>query len=430
MVFFGVVILAFLLVLIIYWYTKNGALFFANYSRIGTIIWLLGLGLYDLQLTELYKPSISINIIGLLIAFNFLILASILPDDIERVYDCCHSIKLLDKASFKFPVYIAILLGIFSFAVNLQQGKLRFFSANKGIGNEISFSYFLNLMVPVSLIFYIYFRNETIKRKKILYLIMMFFSLFLIFTNMSRGPIQFWIFGVLIYEIGNYCVRKNKKWFSTKQLIVIFAVVVVGVWGFGIIGDIRTKNFFLGGANAHYLMKKDYPVGFTWLYIYISSPLENARYMLQSEVPKALTFGNNLFYPIIKAIAGIIGQGDSYSDWMSTHNTIYPYLKNIYGLNVSSFIADAYNDFNIFGIFIYLLFYDVIAILVHKILNNKSITKFARLIMVVFMLQIPLWSIFDDSVFRIIIVWIDMFFVFLVQWLGRKFIIKIKGKVL
>ena len=405
----GTIIIFALIAIIISWYSKDGILFFCNYSRMAVIIWMLGLGLYDLALSKIYHPSFSINFVCIIIILNFILLCFIIPSDINKIYEIFSSIKKPKSKSYKRGVYIVLILGIISFVVNYKSGNLRYFNVNKAAVTDIKLSYFLNMMVPVSLYFYYLFRTNNINNGKIKYLVLCVVSLFLIFCNFSRGPIQYWITGFLFFELANYSSRRHTKRLTTKQLIFIVVILIVGIWGFGYIGDVRTKSIYLGGTNRHYLMKnEDMPSGFTWVYIYLTSPLENAKYLIDNWYKFNLTLGNNLCYPIIKLLANLLGMGNQYSQWLSNTNSNFGYLWNLYGLNVCSFIKDACYDFGIIGIFIYLLFYDSFALLLHKIIRSSKISDISKSIIIPIFLQITIWSIFDDSVFRIAIIWVDI----------------------
>lgn len=410
--FFGIMLLVLLFVLIAFWYIDNGILFFCNYSRLAVIIWILGLGLYNLQLSKLYKPNLLINIICIFVIINFALCCKVFPSDINIIYEIFGNAGYDNKRKYIRKVYLTLLLGIFSFLVNLRLGNLRWFSNNRAANTDITLSYFLNMMVPVSLFFYYRFRRSK-NKKRILYFLLTFLSIFLIFCNMSRGPIMYWLFGVVIFEIANYSKRKKTKKITLKQFIFLLIVLVIGIWGFGYIGELRTSSIYLGGTNAHYEMKVNLPAGLTWIYIYISSPLENLRYILCNETLNTIQFGNNLFYPAIKLFANFLGLQAQYTSWLTRTNSLYPYLQNVYGLNVSSFIDEAYRDFDFAGIIIYLFFYDLIAYLTHKILHNNKISDISKAIIIPIIFQIAIWSIFANSVFRIAINWIDILVVFI-----------------
>lgn len=390
---------------------NEGLLFLFNYARLGFLIWTFALGLYDLKLSKLYHPDGVINVIGTVIIFNFIFLMKILPNESHRLVDICRKIELPRKGFF-FALYFTLGLGIVAFLKNYNEGLLRFYVSNKGMRADISFSYFFHALVVVSICFYILFREEKKKRKKTIYLIISIISLFIEYTNLARGPLLFWGIGIIFYEILKYVIRRSYK-VSIKQMIVFLLGLVLLIWGFGAIGDARTEILFGQSATRHYQMVKNLPSGFTWIYIYITSPLENLRYSLENDVITNYAFFNKLLYPIIKFFANIFGQGNQYANYVKSFNSITPYLWRKVGLNMSTFVSAAYLDANIIGIFVYVVLYDFVGFFIHKIIKSKKITSISKIIIVPLLLEISLWSIFTDSILGVSSIWSDVIFVLL-----------------
>lgn len=408
--FLGLLLIFIVIVQILYWYNKDGILLFFDFSRLAFIIWTVGLGLYDLSLSKLYHPSATINIVCLLIVINFYIISLLLPCKSAQICEVYSAIKSPNKNYMSF-VYFSLFLGIVSFIINLKNGQLRFFLSNAATETDITLSYLLNLMVVVSLVFYILARQTKVMLRKIIYFLLSGFSLFLIFCNMARGPLVFWGVGVIFYEIIKLVKRRNTTKLRLKDWLIILIVFIVGVVLFGVIGDFRTSSIFNGGASVHYQMPEGTPSGLTWVYIYLTSPLENARVILEEQQVTKLACFNNLFYPFIKFAANFLGCDQEYVKYMASFTEVYPYLKEDFGLNVSSFIADAYVDFSYLGIFIYIIFYDLIAVLTKSILASKKISNLSKCIIFPIIIQIALWSIFSNSIFRITSIWFDIVFV-------------------
>ena len=222
---------------------------------------------------------------------------------------------------------------------------------------------------------------------------------------------MFWATGVLIFETCRYVERRKNKYLSVKQILVLVIIALIFVWGFGAIGDFRTHSIFGGGASKYYHTPADWPSGITWIYIYLSSPFENARYALSSISVRNYSYFNLLFYPIIKLLSNIIGMGSKYSQYVEHFDNVYPILKSGYGLNVGSFMLDAYADLNIIGILVYICMYDVIAFFIHKLMNSRKTLGISKSIMFPIIIQIAIWSVFSNSVFKIAGIWVDIFFV-------------------
>lgn len=401
---------------------KEGFFFIFNYGRLGLIIWTFGLGLYDLKLSELYKPDLFVNLIGTIVILNFALLIKIVPIKSSAIIGIFKNVSI-PKKGYIYSLYFTLLLGIVSFIKNYKDGLLRFFSANKGMRADISLSYFFHSMVVVSICFYILFREEKRKRRKIWYLFLSVFTAFLEFTNLARGPLIFLGIGIIYYELYKYLIKKETYKFTVKQIVIFIFVIIITVWAFGAIGDSRTIGLFGTTATNYYKMPKYFPSGLTWIYVYITSPLENLRYSLSNDVITNYAMFNKLFYPVIKFIANIFGQGNNYASYVNSFNSITPYLWNIVGLNMSTFITSAYLDAGIVGIFVYLIVYDLICFLLNRIIVSKQINNLSKIIIIPLILEIPIWSIFTNSILGVTSIWSDIIFILL--WnLGNKIVIK------
>lgn len=416
----GIALLLFLLFNIIRWCQKDGILFFCDFSRAAFIIWTLGLGLYDLALSELYHPSFTINVICCIIILNFYAMTFLIPFRRKVVLETYTNIALPNK-QYKYAVIFSLCLGILSFIVNFMNDRLRFFMSNAGEEVEISLSYFLNLMVAVSLFFYILTRISKSWGKRIAYFILCIFSLFLIFCNMARGPLVFWATGVILFEVTRFVHKTGMARGKFKYWLILIVLLLLGVVAFGLIGDFRTETIFADGATEFYKMPPGTPSGLTWVYIYLTSPLENARVMLEGQTVTSMACFNNLFYPFVKFIANLFGKDTEYVAYLTSISTVYPTLKAEYGLNVSSFIADAYSDFSYFGIAVYLIFYDAIAFFIQKMLRSRRISNLSKAVIFPIVLQVAFWSIFSNSVFRITSIWFDVVFVVIWELFGKLF---------
>lgn len=406
----GIILLIVSAVIAITWYLKDGVLFLFNYSRLGFVIWSLGLGLYDLSISGMYNPSLMINIMSLIVIMNFGIISYILPSDIDKIFSCINNIEKPNRR-YSSLVFGTLCLGFLSFFVNLNAGNLRFFLKNTAAKTSISLSYFLNLMVIVSVFFYFLARESAKRMVKVLYFALSGVSLFLIFCNMSRGPLMFWATAVLTFEICRYVKKRKNKFLSIRQWVLLLLFGTLLVWGFGAMGDFRTVSIFKGGVTAHYKMPSNCPSGIAWIYVYLTSPLENMRYILENETVNHYSWFNLLLYPIIKVFANMIGMGDQYATYVEGFNEVYPYLKPKYGLNVSSFMADAYSDLGIAGIIVYIICFDVIAYWVHRIVISKKMQDISKAIIFPIIIQVAIWSVFSNSVFKIAAIWVDVIFV-------------------
>ena len=422
---YGVVLLTFLLLYCLIFLKKEGVLFIFNYGRLGLIIWTLGLGLYDLKLSDLYHPDFFVNFIGTIIILNFAFLAKFIPMKYTTIIEIFEKIKI-PRSGFMFALYFNLILGIISFLKNYKNGLLRFFSSNKGMRADISLSYFFHSMVVVSICFYILFREAKSSNKKVWYLMMCLFTAFLEFTNLARGPLIFLGIGILYYEIYKYLIKKRTCKFTLKHAVTLVLIMIVSVWAFGAIGDSRTISIFGTTATNYYKMPHYFPSGLTWIYIYITSPLENLRYSLANDIVTHYAMFNKLLYPIIKFVANILGQGINYASYVNSFNSITPYLWTKVGLNMSTFVTSAYADAGYFGIFIYLIVYDLICLMLNRIIISKKINNISKIIIIPLVLEIPVWSIFTNSILGVTSIWSDI--IFILCWnMASKFVLKRRG---
>lgn len=94
MYIYGIVLLITLILYIAICIKNEGVLFLFNYARIGLIIWMLSLGLYDLSLSGLYHPDIYVNVICTIVILNFAFLLKLVSDDSGKLVSICKNIVL------------------------------------------------------------------------------------------------------------------------------------------------------------------------------------------------------------------------------------------------------------------------------------------------------------------------------------------------
>ena len=305
--FFVAFIWIIVFILICYnWYQDDGVLFFLDLNRIGMMIWSLGTGLYDFALSDLYHPSLLINAVSLIVFVIFWFFASNSRKDVSLLKECFGELKIPNNIIYWFFLALIAILAFFAFKANADAGQLRGLSNNAGMKVDFKGGYFYRLSVPIAICFYLVGRMAKQKLAKIFSLLL--FVAFLYFTacDLSRGPIVWILTGCLLFELLLYVKRTGKTKVSGKTFLLLVGVFVAVVFAFDYFGSIRTATLF-SSVSSQYKMNVDVPDGFTWLYIYISSPLENARYALDNIVVKTPTFGAHLFYPFIKLFSNFLG---------------------------------------------------------------------------------------------------------------------------
>lgn len=405
-------------------YSYHGYLYFADISKVALILWLFAFGLYNLQISTLLKPSIEINIVGVVVIFNFWILSVLKTGIRESLFKLAIDLNE-EKINDTYTSYMLVLfcLGVIAFISTYLKFGFTVFQSNKINRTELAYGYFYNALVVCVIYFLLLLIKKNKKFKKFEYLFLIIASLFMLICLLNRGNFIMIIMGAAIVSVLNFYYKTNKKYFSKKKIMIFLVCVMLFVFGFGVIGDLRfatvSKEFYHISYVELYGFKKNFPSGIGQLYIYITSPLENMSGVLKEQHIREYTWFSNLFYPAIKLLANLIGQGAQFANWVTEKYTIYPYLKSSAGLNVMSFMADAYQDCGYLGIIVYLFFYDVIIIFASKILKS-NLYAVSKTIIYGLILQIIVWSVFSDSVFKIASIWVNIFFVYMIDFLTRK----------
>lgn len=416
MVVMGLVVLIMTGFVILYWIEHDGLIFAFNFGRIGFMIWGLSLGLYDFGLSRIYNPSLGINIVGLVVMGNFLLISLVFKIPIQDQIDTNSCSESTGRSGYKLAVLFTLALALISFYVNYKGGGLRYFTHQTSKEN-FRLGYFLHLATCVAIHFWIKARKSISISKKAGYFILCAVSMFLIMTDMSRSPLILFATGVGIYEVSAYVKKRNQL--SRRKIGLLIAALFIIVYVFGVIGDKRASVYFINGILDFYEIKVPMPNAFAWGYMYLTSPMENARYILDANLNIPLSWGNILLYPVIKLFANFLGLGSQYAAFFQSLPRYPAYLWDIYGLNASSFIGAAVNDFDIFGIVIYLLMYDLVAWIWYRLMKSSRITSNSKVILSALLLQIPLFSVFAPSVFGIAFIWVNMFFVIMWNFANR-----------
>ena len=259
-------------------------------------------------------------------------------------------------------------------------------------------AYIIYMLVVVAQIKYILFRAK----RSFAELIMFILSLGTLMLTLNRGPIAFIVAACYIYEIFN--LIKNKDRMPKKILYGIYGGFILGglifTYFFGVIGDMRMEyvlnNILHKTINEHYLMPTWIPSGILWIYIYLTSPLENAAFAIASGGVN-FTFFNNLFYPFIKLFANIIGKGEAYKQWLISRGSYQAYLDEEVGLNATSFITDGMQDLGYIGLVVYILIFLALAYLGVQLIKKRITSSIGSIIIYANIINILLWSVFSNS---------------------------------
>lgn len=388
----------FLICICVHWYGQDGALFPFDLNRIGVIVWALGTGLYDLGLSNILHPDVEMNVVSAIVAVVFLIFESVSSCDTSLLSDCARKIRVPNNVFYWFFFSLMMVMCLWAFRANIETGNMRLFSNNPGKDINFTGGYLLRLSVPIAMTGYYALRLTRSKVAKVMALAIFLPFAFVTAASLDRGPIVWLLTGILIFEIFRYADKRGKIYLNPKTLALVIVLAVIVLYAFDSFGSTRTSAQGISNIARHYEMNVNIPDGFTWIYIYITTPLENARFAIENLSVGSPTVGAKLFYPLVKAIANVFGQGDTFANWLSANETVYAYLKVSHGLTVGSFLLDAIQDFSYFGILIYPLAYGFVALFFKWLLSRRIISPFTKVIVYALIFQDPLWSIFDNTV--------------------------------
>ncbi len=380
------------------WYREDGVSFFFDVNRIAVLIWSFGMALYDLELSSLLHPDLLMNIVGIVIVAIFVGFERFNTRDQVLLGECFNDLTLPNNIYYWVMFGVLVLACLCAFAVNVASGNIRGLSDNPGKTIEFSFGYIYRLSVPIALACYMSARLLRRWPSKLLMLASFIIFSLIAAASLDRGPIVWLLTGIAVYELFSYSQRIGKLTLSVRSAVLIVVLFVIIVWAFDAFGSTRVTSQGITSVSDHYRMNIDIPDGFTWVYIYITTPLENARFALEEINVGDLTFGGKLFYPLIKFIANLIGLGDAYSGWIQARTSVYAYLKPVAGLTVGTFLLDALQDFSYFGVVLYPLMYGVMTTLFKTMLRTRWLSSFTKVIAYSLVFQETLWSIFDNTV--------------------------------
>lgn len=307
------------------------------------------LGLYVGKLSLLYHPKfefviyfLSILLFFLLLSTKFIFNCSLTEKEINN----CFNIK--KEREFINIVYCFFFIGIISNIWQMINYDIVLFEdnkVNKQFGDHY-IQYLVNLLLISSSMAYIAMRENLKNKKKIMGMIFFFSNLNLLIW-LNRGAFTLQLVTVLVYE---YMKAKQKD--KIKKFVLKFFVLGILFLGyFAYIGNIRNEyvieNIFKYTINEHYKMPDGYPNEFVWIYIYLTSPLENMSRIIENQFPYYHTMGMRMFYPFVAPAFKMI---------FDAPTTLKPPLDNEAGLNVSTYMVDAVTDFGFIGPYIYMVY--------------------------------------------------------------------------
>lgn len=340
---------------------------------------------YLLQLSELYKPSlefigyyISILLFFSIISFKFFFSHKKYLNNIPQVLQINNEIQYIWITIFLFIIgFIANIYQILNYGIPLLVEN----KVDRIIGNHY-IQYLVNFMMMSSIMAYIGFRTFH-KKIKFVMLLILIFSIGSLAVWLNRGAFTLLFLTILIYEYSFAIVNKIQK----KFYLILIGLIIIFFGIFNYVGNLRVEyvmeHIFKYTINDHYQMNNIFPSWFVWIYIYLTSPLENINQILLYQSISEYRYGMQLFYPFVAPIAKNIFDPI----------TLYPPLDNEAGLNVSTFLVDAISDFGYIGPYIYMIFL-ICFLRIAQISMKRGIYGFLAYISAI---NIALWMVFVNS---------------------------------
>ncbi|WP_163195308.1 oligosaccharide repeat unit polymerase [Clostridium thermarum] len=380
---------------------KQGLTFWVDPSKIFVLLWVTTICLYNFQFSGLYSPTLQINlIVMLIIAAIILILRknSISSEEAVALLD------EIDKENSYNTYYlvsnIIFFMAVPTFINNVLHYGLAILAENK-IGKqpmEHYSSYIVYMLTLCAQIKYILYRN--FKNKKDLAVLAI--SVLVLFLTLNRGPIAFLFTTIYIYEVIHFIkikdrISKRKIYISISAAVL---AMVIFLQLFAYVGNVRMEyalNKYNKTLQQHYKMSDYMPDSLVWVYMYLTSPMDNAAHAMGSQEVQ-FTYFNNLLYPFIKLSANIVGKGNEYRQWLNQRKTLSPHLAESVGLTADSFIVEAYQDLGYVGVLVYIGIYCGLIYFTMRLIRRK--TDFSAVgAMVIYSntLNLLLWSVFVNS---------------------------------
>lgn len=417
-----------LLVFLGYNLKTKGVIIFVDQVKIMFLLWIIALILYDLRLSSLYNPTIMVNGLVFLIWGSFLTLSKFKKLEEQDIIYTFEELKNKEhRKRYSVLANTIFIIGALVFVYNAYKYGLAILEENKIDKQSMDHysGYIVYMLVLAAEIKYILIRNF----KKLGDIIVFFLCFIILFLTLNRGPIAFLFITLGLYEVFNFINIKHTLSSKKKYLIYGGFIISIGAFitFFGIIGNLRMeyvlKNVYDRTLWQHYGVGEYMPSGLLWVYIYLTSPLENVAYSLGTQVVSYVYF-NNLLYPFIKFFANLAGQGEVYKQWLINRGSYIPYLESRVGLNAGSFIPEAFQDFGVLGFLVYLLIYIIIAYMAIKLIKRKvGLSSISKILIYTNITSLLIWSVFVNS-FKMPILLMNIILLLFMEWDNKKGFLK------
>ncbi len=179
-----------------------------------------------------------------------------------------------------------------------------------------------------------------------------------------------------------------------KSFFIIFISILILIYFFGLVGDVRT----VGGVEnpfASYILEEYQsimnmlPSGFTWIYIYITANYNNVLFSIENHQPI------NDLYPIFMNIVPGVLKELVFGEAITTNSVVSSVVKDA-NLTVASFYAGPIIAYGFIGGFISAIFIQLISLFWFRLALSKN---FGYQLCYSTIFACMLFSIFYDAFF-------------------------------
>ena len=251
--------------------------------------WALVLLLYDFAWSEMFPPIsnmlytfiISTSIISLILGLIFL----------KKRYFAYHKIKYAPGKIRKLTT-IYVVLNILEIVYSRHIPILSIVLGGKTDSTNYGIPILHPLVVTLGIFLGLYIFHMIIsvpkeyRSKLYIYYMLSYIGVFVIY---GRGLMFMTILGCAII----YAMSKKLQF---KQYILLCAFSIVTLFFFGLFGNIRVGELGVDitkvGQASSKFENSGVPTEFFWSYIYMTSPIANLEYNIESTPDKQITFGN------------------------------------------------------------------------------------------------------------------------------------------
>ena len=342
--------------------------------------------LYGLSFSNLYKC----NFLYLVYLYSFVFLILFFGVCLTSTKLVLHKVRALSvtieaKNSACWAVLIFFTMGTIANLYEYTVVGWPIFLENKvNRGQVIHYVHYITNFLMYSMAMSYFLCRNFVGFKRFVFALVFIFSFMQLFVWLNRGFITLTIVFAAFYEI-LLAYRKRELNFMMVKMSIILVLFIVF---FGYLGDMRVayvmENVYGHTINFHYGMPEIVPSSFVWVYMYSTSSFENFRHMLVNQEIENFRYGLLMVYPFVAPI---------FKQIFEKKVDTYPYLDSVAGLNVSSFLESAYNDFGVFGAYIYVVFLTLLFLIALKFIARGvfGLLVFSSIV------NIALWMIFVNG---------------------------------